>query len=87
MVMQEKEDGITIPAGGTAVLQPGGDHIMFMDVTTAIKPGDSVPLTLTFADGTTLQVSALAKSYSGGNEPYSSSSPSPSMDDDMSMSP
>jgi hypothetical protein len=87
MVMQEKKGGITIPAGGDAVLEPGGDHIMFMDVTSPIEPGDTVPVTLTFSDGSTLQVEALAKTYEGGNEPYVSSSPMPSMDDDMSMSP
>ena len=30
MQMQPKADGFTVPAGGTHVLQPGGDHVMLM---------------------------------------------------------
>lgn len=76
MVMQENKDGITVPAGGTVVLEPGGDHLMLMDVATPIKAGDVVPFTLTFASGATLTFSATAKDFSGAQESYQ---PSPSM--------
>lgn len=39
---------IAVPAGGAAELKPGGDHIMFIDLTAALKEGDKVPVTLTF---------------------------------------
>jgi hypothetical protein len=75
MVMQEKKGGIAIPAKGTAVLEPGGNHIMLMGVTTAIKPGDSIPITLTFASGDTLEITAIGKEFTGAEESYN---PSPS---------
>ena len=70
MVMQPKEGGIPIPANDHAHLEPGGDHIMLMDVTDPIEPGDTVPITLTFSDGSTLDIEALAKKYSGADEDY-----------------
>ena len=35
MVMQEKKGGIAVPAKGSAVLEPGGNHIMLMGLTSA----------------------------------------------------
>lgn len=70
MVMRPKDGGFVIPAGGTHELAPGGDHLMIMDVTTAVKPGDDVIVTLTAEDGSTLDFTAPARSFSGGNETY-----------------
>ena len=39
------------PGGGSATLEPGGDHIMLMDVTAPIEPGDVVELELELSDG------------------------------------
>lgn len=80
MVMRPKEGGIAVKAGGTAVLEPGGDHLMLMELTGPVKVGDDVALTLTFDDGTTLEVTAPAKEFDGSNESYA---PSPS--ESMSM--
>lgn len=71
MVMQPKEGGIPIPAGDHVHLEPGGDHIMLMDVTEPIEPGDTIDLTLTFDDGSTLDVEAVAKEFTGADEDYS----------------
>lgn len=70
MVMRPKEGGFVIPAGGTHELKPGGDHLMLMGVTTPVRPGDEVTFTLTFADGTTAQFTAVGKDFAGGNENY-----------------
>lgn len=70
MVMQENKDGIPVPANGTAILEPGGDHLMLMDVTAPIKAGEVVPFTLTFASGATLTFSATAKDFAGAQESY-----------------
>lgn len=70
MVMQPKEGGVVVSAGSSVTLEPGGDHLMLMDVTGPIEPGDEVALTLEFADGSTLDVTATAKEFSGGNEEY-----------------
>jgi copper(I)-binding protein len=43
---------IAIPAHGSVSLAPGGYHMMCMD--PKMKVGDSVPVTLTLQDGTTI---------------------------------
>lgn len=48
-VMEMKaEDAFEVPAGKAIALNPGGKHIMLMNVKMPIRPGDKVPLTLTF---------------------------------------
>ncbi len=39
---------IDVPAGGEAVLKPGGFHIMLMDLKAPLAEGQHFPLTLTF---------------------------------------
>ncbi len=48
MTMQQAEGGIEIPAGGEAVLAPGGYHVMCISKDIEFKVGDIIPLTLTF---------------------------------------
>ncbi|AZL08716.1 copper chaperone PCu(A)C [Brevibacterium aurantiacum] len=72
MVMREKENGFTITAGQSLALEPGGNHIMLMDLTDPIKAGDEVEFTLTFSDDSTLEFSAPVKDYEGANENYES---------------
>lgn len=47
---------IEIRAKGEAVLKPGGLHVMMIDLKAPLKEGDSVPITLTFDDGSSKQV-------------------------------
>ncbi|WP_275006214.1 copper chaperone PCu(A)C [Promicromonospora iranensis] len=70
MVMSPQEGGFIIAPGDTLVLEPGGDHIMFMDVREPVGPGDTVDLTLTFEDGSAVDVTAPAKDFTGGDEEY-----------------
>ena len=70
MSMQEKEGGFTIPAGESLHFEPGGDHIMIMGLEKAIKPGEQISLDLVTADGETVEVTAVAKEYSGAQEDY-----------------
>ena len=49
---------IEIKAKGEAVLKPGGLHVMLIDLKAAMQEGDSVPITLTFGDGSSKQVDA-----------------------------
>ena len=49
---------IEIRAKGEAVLRPGGLHVMMIDLKVPMKEGDSVPITLTFDDGSSKQVDA-----------------------------
>jgi copper(I)-binding protein len=41
---------IALPAGKTVELGPGGYHVMLLDIARPMKEGESVALTLTFAD-------------------------------------
>ncbi|MFD0902150.1 copper chaperone PCu(A)C [Actinomadura sediminis] len=68
--MRAKQGGLVVPAGGELELKPGGYHIMLMGVTEPIEPGQKVAFTLTLADKSTVEFSALAKEFNGGNESY-----------------
>lgn len=70
MVMQQKPDGITVPAGAEHVLEPGGDHLMLMNLSRPVQPGDEVTFTLTLNDGATVQFVAVAKPFTGAQESY-----------------
>jgi copper(I)-binding protein len=48
MTMQQVESGIEIPAGGQAILEPGGLHVMCINKTREFEVGDIIPVTLTF---------------------------------------
>lgn len=89
MVMRKVEKGFTIPANGTFELKPGGNHIMAMNMTKPLKPGENVDVTLTTADGATMSFSAVARTFTEGNEPYATNgaSASGSMGSHGSMSP
>lgn len=70
MIMREIEGGFVIPAGETLGLEPGGSHIMLMDLTDPLEAGEEVTFTLTFADDSTYEFTAPVKDYSGANENY-----------------
>jgi periplasmic copper chaperone A len=54
-VMRMRPVGIlALPAGATLEMKPGGLHIMLINLTRALHPGDTVPLTLAFEHGATL---------------------------------
>lgn len=52
---------IDIPAKGEAKLQPGGLHVMLIDLKQPPKAGDTVAVTLTFEDGSAKQVNAMVR--------------------------
>lgn len=56
---------IDLPAKGEAKLQPGGLHVMLIDLKQPLKAGDTVALTLTFEDGSTKEVSAPVRHPAG----------------------
>lgn len=49
---------IEVKAKGEALLQPGGLHIMLIDLKAPLKEGDVVPITLGFDDGSSKKVDA-----------------------------
>ncbi|SEJ66483.1 copper chaperone PCu(A)C [Demequina mangrovi] len=68
--MQELGDGMVVPAHGELVLEPGGFHIMIVELPEAIEAGDEVEITLELSDGGTVDFTATAKDFDGGNEEY-----------------
>ncbi|MFG1813278.1 copper chaperone PCu(A)C [Kribbella sp. NPDC049174] len=70
MVMQEKAGGITVPATSHTHLSPGGDHVMLMGLKQPLKPGDEVPVTLEFSDGTSHDLTVPVKAFTEEEEHY-----------------
>jgi copper(I)-binding protein len=50
MTMQEVS-AIAIPAGETIALEPGGFHVMLLDLAEDLNAGDSIEVTLSFENG------------------------------------
>lgn len=61
VMKMRKVEKIDLPAGETVALKPGSFHIMLIGLKKPLKAGESVDLTLTFEDGTTLATSAPVK--------------------------
>ncbi len=54
-------DAMSVPAHAQAQLAPGGYHLMLTTARHPVAPGDQVPVTLTFADGSTLDTHFIAR--------------------------
>lgn len=48
MKMTPIEGGVTVPQGESHAFAPSGDHLMLMDLTRKLRPGDTFPVTVTF---------------------------------------
>ncbi|GAA1611605.1 copper chaperone PCu(A)C [Actinoplanes couchii] len=70
MVMEPKEGGFVIKAGGSHELSPGGDHLMLMKPSAPIKAGDELSFTLKLTGGGTVDFTAVAKPFAGAQESY-----------------
>lgn len=58
-VMKMREvPAIDIKAHGQTELKPGSYHVMLIDMKAPLKEGDTVPITLSFDDGSTQQIAA-----------------------------
>jgi len=55
MKMRQVKD-ITVPAGGSVELKPGGLHLMFMNIKAPLTAGESVPVKLKFAKAGEVEV-------------------------------
>ncbi|MBA8899415.1 copper chaperone PCu(A)C [Phyllobacterium sp. P30BS-XVII] len=56
MKMRQLADGVEIPAGGTIELEPGGMHLMLLEIKQPLKQGETVPVTLEFQKAGKVQV-------------------------------
>ena len=69
MQMQPKPGGFTVPAGGELVLQPGGEHVMLMGLTTPLESGTTATVTLATSDGD-IVLTVPVRSFAGAEESY-----------------
>ncbi|SES35446.1 hypothetical protein SAMN04490244_1123 [Tranquillimonas rosea] len=67
MRMRELADGLPVPAGETVTLEPGGYHVMFVDLAGPLSEGDATEVTLTFEDAgaVTLTMPVMARDATG----------------------
>ncbi|WP_108502648.1 copper chaperone PCu(A)C [Paracoccus indicus] len=72
MIMRELVDGLPVPAGETVELQPGGYHLMFMELQQPLLAGETVEVTLTFESAgeiiVPLSIEAFNARAAGGNQ-------------------
>ena len=69
-MMQEKKGGIVIKPGETVILEPGGLHIMIMNITKPIVAGDKMSITVKFEGAEPQTLDLVAKDSQGGDEEY-----------------
>jgi copper(I)-binding protein len=67
MTMAPVKD-VAVPSGGEVKFAPGGKHVMLFDMAPRVQSGDTVPLSLQFADGRKIEVKAKVVS-AGEAEP------------------
>lgn len=58
MMEMRPVDEIAIPAGETVALEPGGYHIMLVELAEPLEVGDEIELTLTFEEAGDVVVTA-----------------------------
>ena len=57
MAQMKAVDAVPVPAGGSVSFAPGGYHLMCLQLSAKVKPGQAVPVTLRFRDGTAMTTS------------------------------
>lgn len=74
MLMREVEGGFAVPEGADFVLEPGGNHIMLMEMPTALLAGEQFEITLDFesdtGDDISVTVTVDVRDFAGANEEY-----------------
>lgn len=62
MMSMKEVSSVEIPAGGTVTFEPGGYHVMLMDLAEPLEAGSKVRLTLGFMNAGSITVEAVVKS-------------------------
>ncbi len=66
MMQMRQIHKITVPANGTALLKPGGLHVMLIGLTRKLKEGENVTVTLNFSNGEKVTLDAPVKKVMAG---------------------
>lgn len=79
MMMMKKMAKVIVPAHGGISFDPGGNHLMLIDLTRELKTGEHIMMTIKTSDGESIMVHAEVKDMRGGMDHSSHK-----MSDDMS---
>ena len=63
MVRMTNVEAPVVPASDSLVLSPGGTHLMLMTLDRLPKPGDTVPVTLTFSRAGAISILLPVRAY------------------------
>lgn len=66
VMMMRQIPKISVPANSNVMLKPGSLHIMLFDLKHSLEEGQSIDITLTFANGEELNVKAPVKKVMSG---------------------
>ncbi len=66
MTMREMTGGITVPAGQSVTLKPGGLHLMFQELKQPLKEGEKFEAVLTFEKAGPVKASFDVRSIAAG---------------------
>jgi copper(I)-binding protein len=58
-------DGVDVPAGGSVTFEPGGYHVMLMEIPEPLEVGSSIDVTLTFEGAGEVTVPAEIREFTG----------------------
>lgn len=70
IMRMRRVENFSVPAGGSHVLQPGGDHVMLFDVSQEVRNMNKIAVTLGFDDGSTSTIEIPIMSMKTGKKDY-----------------
>lgn len=70
MQMRAQTGGVPIPAGATVKFAPGGLHVMFIGLKTAMSPGTMLKARLVFEKAGPVDVQFKTETAAGGNHQH-----------------
>jgi len=60
-MMMQPQESVPVPANGEVAFEPGGLHVMMVDLKSEVKAGDKLTLTLTFEKAGMIQTEATVR--------------------------
>lgn len=77
VIRMRREAALEVPAGGKLALAPGGAHLMLFGLSADVKPGQRLPVTLSFRSGATVTVEAETRAAAAPAAASGSKAPAP----------
>ena len=67
MMHMQKMEKVIVPAHGGITFNPGGNHLMLIGLTRALKTGEHLMITLETSDGQSVMIHAEVRDARGGD--------------------